>query len=504
MACRDAQAVAALAPRRRRAAGGQARRHCAVDQGSGGPRPHGDRRRRAVAPAFRAWLPRAGGRHRLRSQGGDGHPRRPLQGDGAAGGGPPAPGRARACHRGPVLARKHEAPRQVHAARPDDDRRHGGRPPLRQPRAPRVRLRRTAERGGARARGRRRGHRAVRRARVQRLPRRGSRLGRARAGARRAGPGLHDGGAHLLRLRHSGQRGMEAHARRPVAPVRDHLPAARGQLHPPGVARVPALARAGRADGAARGQGRDGGRDRRGQRHGGVAAGGGRHDRRRGARSCRASGSSPAPTAAWRRCTATSRSPSSRRWCAARRSPSSASSDGRARAALHRFPAGRPAAARARLRGARRCRPGATPRHRAGPPRRLARVLGRPAARPLPARRRALSSPAPLVLRRAGRQGGARAAARALAAGGIQRAARRHRALVRSDGPGLGGTAAVAGAAGAAGRVRERIARRAGLVRRGTPVSHRHGRRHRPPHAGRRAPRRRGSRGRDPRVARKV
>ena len=32
-------------------------------------------------------------------------------------------------------AREHEAPRQVHAARPDDDRRHGGRPPLRQPRA---------------------------------------------------------------------------------------------------------------------------------------------------------------------------------------------------------------------------------------------------------------------------------------------------------------------------------------------------------------------------------
>jgi 5-methyltetrahydropteroyltriglutamate--homocysteine methyltransferase len=38
-------------------------------------------------PAFRARLPGAGGRHRLRQQGGDGHPQRPLQGHGAAGGG---------------------------------------------------------------------------------------------------------------------------------------------------------------------------------------------------------------------------------------------------------------------------------------------------------------------------------------------------------------------------------------------------------------------------------
>ena len=56
------------------------------------------RRRRAVAPALRARLPRPGRRHRLRAQGEDGHPRQPLRRDGAAGRRPAAPAAA-ACTR---------------------------------------------------------------------------------------------------------------------------------------------------------------------------------------------------------------------------------------------------------------------------------------------------------------------------------------------------------------------------------------------------------------------
>ena len=42
-----------------------------------------------------------------------------------------------------------------------------------------------------------------------------------------AGSDLHDGGPHLLRLRHQGERRLEADARRPVAPVRAGVPGAR-------------------------------------------------------------------------------------------------------------------------------------------------------------------------------------------------------------------------------------------------------------------------------------
>ena len=47
-------------------------------QGAGGCRHRHRRRRRAGAPALRARLPGARRGHRLRPQGGDGHPRRPL------------------------------------------------------------------------------------------------------------------------------------------------------------------------------------------------------------------------------------------------------------------------------------------------------------------------------------------------------------------------------------------------------------------------------------------
>ena len=94
LARRAEQAVAAVAARRRRARRRQARRHAARAQGAGGRRHRHRHRRRAVAPAFRARLPRIRRRHRLRAQGRDGHPQQPLQGDGAA-------GRRRAAAQGP-------------------------------------------------------------------------------------------------------------------------------------------------------------------------------------------------------------------------------------------------------------------------------------------------------------------------------------------------------------------------------------------------------------------
>ena len=69
---------------------------------------------------------------------------------------------------------------------------------------------------------------------------------------------------------------------------------------------------------AARRQGRAGRRDRRRDRSRGDARGGRRHHRPRRCRSCRRSGCSRAPTAAWRRCAARWRRRSSRRWAPAR------------------------------------------------------------------------------------------------------------------------------------------------------------------------------------------
>ena len=58
---------------------GKTRCDAARPQGAGGRRRRHRQRRRAVAPALRARLPGAGGRHRLRSPRRDGHPRRPVR-----------------------------------------------------------------------------------------------------------------------------------------------------------------------------------------------------------------------------------------------------------------------------------------------------------------------------------------------------------------------------------------------------------------------------------------
>ena len=122
------------------------------------------------------------------------------------------------------------------------------------------------------------------------------------------------------------------------------------------------------------------------------------------------------------------------------------------------------------------------------------------AARCAPARRRALPAPPAWLLRRRRRRGCSRAAPGALAAGRIQRAARRHRALVRAAGAGdwsatPPGTRLLAGA-GAAAPARC-AARSAGSSRRTRSASTPQ-RRHRPAHARGRAPRRRRPGGGDP------
>ena len=89
-----------------------------------------------------------------------------------------------------------------------------------------------------------------------------------------AGPQVHDGRAHLLRLRHQGQHRLEGDAGRRVAPVRDDLPGARQEPDPPGLGRVPQLQGAAEPARPARGQGHPGRRHRRGERHGRDAGGG--------------------------------------------------------------------------------------------------------------------------------------------------------------------------------------------------------------------------------------
>ncbi len=130
-------------------------------------------------------------------------------------------------------------------------------------------------------------------------------MGRGGAGACGRGARVQDRGAHLLRLRHPGEHRLEGHARRRVAAVRGDFPGAGGKRYRPGLARVRQLARAVGADAAARRQGRAGRRDRRGDRSGGDAGGGRRRPSPRRCPSCRPSGCSPAPIAAWRRCAAT-------------------------------------------------------------------------------------------------------------------------------------------------------------------------------------------------------
>ena len=134
LARRAEQAVAAVARARARRSGRQARRDAARAQAAGGCRHRHRHRRRAVAPAFRPRLSRAGRRHRFRPARRDGHPQRSLQGDVPDGHRPAAAQGPRARRRGAPRARPYQAQAQIHPARPDDHRRHHRRRALRRPR----------------------------------------------------------------------------------------------------------------------------------------------------------------------------------------------------------------------------------------------------------------------------------------------------------------------------------------------------------------------------------
>ena len=120
----------------------------------------------------------------------------------------------RARERSALPAREHDAQDQVHAARADDDRRHRGRPLLRRPREARDGLRRTAEPEAL----------ALQADGVDIVQfdepafnvymDDAADLGRARARTCGAGARVHDGRAHLLRLRHPRQPRLEGDARR--------------------------------------------------------------------------------------------------------------------------------------------------------------------------------------------------------------------------------------------------------------------------------------------------
>ena len=162
-------------------------------------------------------------------------------------------------------------------------------------------------------RGRRRRRDPVRRAGVQRLLRRGARLGRARRSSapRRASPArppCTSATATASRPTSTGRRRWAREWRQ----YEQTFPAAGALGDRPGVARMRELARADRADRAPGRQGRAGRRDRRRDRPGRDAR---RTSRRRSARrcaTCRPSGSTRAPTAAWCRWRATSPAASSR------------------------------------------------------------------------------------------------------------------------------------------------------------------------------------------------
>ena len=230
MAGRDAEAVAAVEERRRRAEPGQARCHAAVDQGAGDAGldiiGDGEMSRQHFVHGFLEQVEGIDFEHKvemgIRADRYKAMVPQVVSALEAQG--------PRASGRGALPARAHGEEDQVHAARPDDHRRHRGRPLLRRPRQAGDGLCRTAEPGGAGAAGRRRGHHPVRRAGLQRLHGRGRHLGHRRAGACRAGPDLHDGRAHLLRLRHPCQHRLEEGAGRRMAPVRADLSGAGAQL----------------------------------------------------------------------------------------------------------------------------------------------------------------------------------------------------------------------------------------------------------------------------------
>ena len=220
---------------------------------------------------------------------------------------------------------------EVHDPRADDDRGHARRRALSRPAAAGVRVRAGHQRGGARdlvmagldvlqldepafnvymddvaAWGIEALHRAI------------------------DGPGLHDGRAHLLRLRDQGQHRLEADARPRVAAVRADVPAAGARAasirsrSSARTRRVPLSllgllagkdVLVGCIDVATR-RGRDAGR-------------GGRDDPAARCSTCRPSGSTRARTAAWCRCPARSRAASCTRSAPALAScaPSSAAAD---------------------------------------------------------------------------------------------------------------------------------------------------------------------------------
>src|SRR5947207_981634 len=115
---------------------------------------------------------------------------------------------------------------------------------------------------------------------LERLHGRRGRLGHRGPGPCDRGADLHDGGAHLLRLRDPGQRRLEEDARRRVAAVRAHLSAARQKPDRPGVARVRQLAGPAPAPRAAARQGRHGRRHRRRHARGRDGRAGGADDPR--------------------------------------------------------------------------------------------------------------------------------------------------------------------------------------------------------------------------------
>ena len=83
-------------------------------------------------------------------QGGDGHPRRSVQGDGADGHRPDRAARPGARDRGSAGAGAHQAAAEIHPARPDDHRRYDRRRALRRQGRAGDGVCRGAERGGAR------------------------------------------------------------------------------------------------------------------------------------------------------------------------------------------------------------------------------------------------------------------------------------------------------------------------------------------------------------------
>ena len=272
-------------------------------QAAGRCRHRHRQRRRAVAPALRARLSGERRGHRLRPTRRDGHPQRPLQGDGADGDRSAcacavACTRRRRGWRGRTPARKLKftLPGPMTIVDTIADTHYGDRVALAMAFAALL----NEEARALQADGvdviqfdepafnvymdavNEWGIAALERA------------------ARRAQ--LQDRGAHLLRLRHPGEHRLEGHAGLRVAAVRGDLPGAGEKPDRPGLAGVPQLACADGVDAAARGQGRAGRRDRCRDRSRGDARGGRRHYR--GGAVVRAGGAAVSlhATAAWRRC----------------------------------------------------------------------------------------------------------------------------------------------------------------------------------------------------------